>query len=290
MSGEAKVWVGGELAPRSPAVVSVRDRGYTLGDGLFETVRVRGGLLRQWDRHLRRLRSGAVALGLPLPWTDEQLTAAVRAVLRACGTGDAALRLTVSRGVPQRRGLLPDEGSAPTLAVEAEPSAGYPAELYERGMRAVTATAPRNELSPLARVKSLSYLENVLARREAAVAGADEALLCNTKGWLACASAATVFLVLDGVLVTPEIASGALPGTTRALLLEEVALRLGLRVEERPVAPSELLAAEEAFLSSALLGVMPLTSVDGRCIGTGSPGALSVRLRSAVESASAQSL
>ncbi|TCJ15246.1 2-keto-4-methylthiobutyrate aminotransferase [Rubrobacter taiwanensis] len=269
MSGRF-VWTNGELAAAG-ARIDPRDRGFSLGDGLFETLRVRDGEILRLKSHLSRLREGAKTIGLPIPWSDEELAGALEATLAANGLSSAAARLTVSRGVPERRGLLPDAGASPTLVVTADPFDGYPARFYERGMAAVTSGMPRNERSPLANVKSLSYLENVLARREAA--GADESLLLNTRGDLACASAANIFLVFGEKLVTPDLPSGALPGTVRAAVL-----KFGLAVEERPVRPEELEHAREAFLTSALLGAAPLVAVDGRPIGSGEPGPISREL------------
>ena len=278
MSEARLLWVNGELLPAGEAAVDPRDRGFTLGDGVFETMRVRGGAVLRIERHLSRLRAGAAVLGLsPLP-RDEDLADAITRTLAANGLTDAAVRLTVTRGVPKSRGLLPHPEPSPSLVVHAEPFTGYPAELYDRGARAVVGSILRNEHSPLARVKSLNYLDNVLARREAEARGADDALLLNTAGGLACASAANLFLLLDGVLVTPSAASGALPGTLRGLVAAELAPRAGLEVVERAVRPEELRAAEEVFLTNALLGIVPLTEVDGLPIGTGGPGSISAEL------------
>jgi branched-subunit amino acid aminotransferase/4-amino-4-deoxychorismate lyase len=171
----------------------------------------------------------------------------------------------------------------PSLVVDAQPFAGYPAELYLRGLRAVTSRIPRNERSPLARIKALSYLDNVLARREAEASGVDEALMLNTAGHLACASAANLFLLRGETLLTPDPESGVLPGTVRGLVLARLASQMGLTAVERPVRPEELAAADEAFLTSALLGVMPLTEVDGLPVGTGDPGPVSSGLRVGLE-------
>ncbi|MDQ4128320.1 MAG: aminotransferase class IV [Actinomycetota bacterium] len=264
--------------PAGEAFLDPRDRGFTLGDGLFETMRAREGVTLWIERHLSRLRFGAAVIGLsPLPG-DDDLADAVARTLAANELDEAAVRLTVSRGVPGRRGLLPEPESKPSVVIHAEPFAGYPARLYARGARAITSRIPRNERSPLARVKSLSYLDNVLARREADARGADEALLLNSAGFLACASASNLFLALGDTLLTPDLASGVLPGTVREVVLTELAPRMGLTVAERPVRPEELAAADEAILTNALHGVMPLTEIDGLPIGTAVPGPLSVNL------------
>lgn len=283
MSEARPLWINGELLLPSEATLDPRDRGFTLGDGLFETVRVRRSVPLRLGRHLSRLRAGADVLGLSSLPEDEDLSGAVAKTLAAGELTEAAVRLTVSRGVPKRRGLLPEPGSRPSVVVHAEPFAGYPAELYDRGVRAITSRIQRNERSPLARIKSLNYLDNVLAFREAEARGADDALLLNTAGDLACASAANLFLVVDDALVTPSVASGALPGTLRGFVVAELAPQAGLGVVERAVRPAELRAATEGFLTNALLGVMPLTAVDGLPIGRGVPGSTSLSLRVELE-------
>jgi len=284
-AGAGVLWVDGELVPAGEARVDPRDRGYALGDGLFETMRAREGRLPWLECHLARLRGGAVVIGLSAIPDDGVLAGAIYETLEANGLSEAVVRLTVSRGVPARRSLLPEPGPTPTLVIGVQPFVGYPPSLYDRGMRAITSRIPRNERSPLARIKALSYLENVLARREADAGGADEALLLNTAGRLACASAANLFLALDGALLTPDPGSGVLPGTVRELVLAELAPRMGLTVAERAVRPEELAAAEEAFLTSALLGIMPLTGVNGFPVGTGEPGPVSSGLSVELEKA-----
>ena len=264
---ELLLWVDGRLLPAGEARVDPRDRGYTLGDGLFETMLCRGGRVPLLSRHLRRLRAGAGVVGISLP-PEAELAGAVARTVEANGLGDGAVRLTVSRGVPEGRGLLPGGEERATVVVHAQPFGGYPEALYRRGMRLATSGLRRNERSPLSRIKSSSYLDNVLARREAAARGADEALLLNTAGRVAGASAANVFIIRGGRLITPDAGSGALPGVARGVVLE-LAPRLGLEAEERPVGPEELEAAEGCFLTNALMGVMPVRSVDGRRIGGG---------------------
>ncbi|CAN5808454.1 branched chain amino acid--2-keto-4-methylthiobutyrate aminotransferase [soil metagenome] len=284
MVGRAKhLWVNDRLVPVEKAALDPRDRGFTLGDGLFETIRVRGGRALLLDLHLARLRTGAGRIGLSRVPDGETLSGAIRMTLEANGLSDAAVRLTVSRGVPANRGLSSKPEPTPSLVVHAQPFAGYPAELYSRGMRAAISSIPRNERSPLARIKALSYLDNVLARREADARGVDEALMLNTAGHLACASAANLFLARRETLLTPDPESGVLPGTIRGLVLAELAPRMGLTAVERPVRTEELAKADEAFLTSALLGVMPLTEVDGLPVGTGGPGPISSGLRAELE-------
>jgi aminodeoxychorismate lyase len=279
-----QLWLDGRLVPAGGPHLDARDRGFTLGDGLFETIRVRAGRTLALERHLARLFRGLALVHIASPWTATALAAAVADTLTANALADAVVRLTISRGVPNRRGLVIDPEAAPTVAITVEPFTGYPPELYARGMRLVTSRLRRDATSPLTQVKSLSRLDLVLARHEATHAGANEALLLNTTGHLTGATAANLFLITAGGLVTPDLASGALPGVTRALILETLAPSLGLPVAERPVAPPELERADEVFLTSALLGVMPATALDGRPLGSDRPGRLTMELGRAYES------
>lgn len=264
---KAALSVNGQLQPLDGAHLSARDRGFLLGDGLFETMRVRQGRVVRLTRHLARLRAGAAVIRLPIPWGDGELAAIISQTLAAGHLSEAVVRLTISRGVGPGRGLLPEAGMSPTLVVYAAPFDGYPSSLYEQGMRAIISQVRRNEGSPLASIKSLNYLENILARHEAAAQGADEALMLNSAGNVAGASAANLFLVLAGQLITPTLTCGALPGTVRQTILDHAPGH----VQVRPITLADLTACEEAFLTNALLGVMPLTAVNHRPIGTGKP-------------------
>jgi branched-chain amino acid aminotransferase/4-amino-4-deoxychorismate lyase len=242
-------------------MIAPEDRGFTLGDGLFETVLADCGALRLWDAHLARLERGCDVLGLPPP-QDGACLAAAGAALAATGLGAerAALRLTWSAGAGGR-GLDRPEAPAPQLTVTVAPAprpAG-PARLALVDVR-------RNDGSPAARLKSLSYLDNVLARREARAAGADEALMLNTRGELACAGAANLFWVDGDTLLTPALTCGVLDGVVRAALLERAAAA-GIAVAEVHAGPEALEAASAVFLTSSLIGVRPVASLDGRAFG-----------------------
>lgn len=271
---EAALSVNGQIVPIEGGHLSALDRGFLLGDGLFETIRVHQARPIRLERHFARLRAGAGVLDLPIDRDDDALARIIGLTLADTDLTEATIRLTISRGIGRHRGLLPDPDPSPTLVVHVVRFDGYPASLYERGMRAIVSEIHRNERSPLATIKSLNYLDNILARRDAAARGADEALLLNTANYLAGASAANVFIVDGERLVTPSLSCGALPGTIRRLVLEHLAES----VEERPVTLAELESCEEAFLTNALLGIMPLTVVDGRPIGAGAPGHLTQAL------------
>lgn len=262
-----KVWLNGILVDAGRAAVPVSDRGFTLGDGLFETIKALGGHALRLEAHWARLEQGARLLRLPLPLDRAGLETAIAQVLAANGLTDAALRLTISRG-PGQRGLLPPAPCTPTVLLSAgplPPALGPAQAVIAREVR-------RNAHSPLARIKALSYLDNILARLEAQERGADDALLLNTEGRLAESTIANLFVVLaDGTIVTPPVAEGALPGVRRAALLAE------LGAKERPLPPEALNDAREAFLSNAL-SIRPLGTVDGRPIADGMPGDLTRRL------------
>lgn len=234
------------------------DRGFTLGDGLFETVLADRGELVRLGAHLDRLTAGCAVLGLPPPDRAEAERLMRRALAAAAlGEARAAVRLTLSAGAGGR-GLDRPADLHPRLVATAA-AAPRP----EAPARLVTAAARRNDQSPAARLKTLSYLDNVLARAEARAAGADEALMLNTHGELACAAAANLFWIVGGRLFTPALACGVLAGTVRAQVLARAAA-LGVEACEVRAGPEALAAAEAVFLTNALIGLRPVAQVDGR--------------------------
>ncbi len=237
----ALVWLNGDVVPASAARIDPADRGFTLGDGVFETIRADAGGARHLDRHFARLREGAAVLGIPVPFDDARLSEAIAGLLAGSGLREAALRLTLSRG-PAVRGVLPPPDPRPTMLLVAAhlPAAAVPARVV------IAHSTCRNERSPLARIKSLSYLDGIIARREAAARGADDALLLDTRGRVAEATAANLVVVLGGAVFTPPLSDGALPGIARAKLLESGAVR------ERSLSPQDLERAEAAMLVSSL--------------------------------------
>jgi branched-subunit amino acid aminotransferase/4-amino-4-deoxychorismate lyase len=245
--------------------VPALDRGLLYGYGLFETMRSYGGRVFRLEEHYRRLSEGAAVLDLPPTLTLDELRVAIDTLLESNGLADAYLRLTVTAGPTPV-----DGGASPSVLLVARPLSGYPPDLYQRGMAAVTGSTRRNEASPLSRVKSLNYLDNLLAREEARRREADEAILLNTRGLVAEGSASNVFLAQGERLLTPGIESGALPGITRATVIE-LAQEAGIACLEGEVEAAMLDDAREAFLTGSVMGVMPLTRLDGRPIG-GGPG------------------
>lgn len=258
--------LNGTLTEDTAARLDPADRGFTLGDGVFETIRVRNGQPDRFDAHMARLRDGAKTLGIPMPTTDAKFATRISALVKANTLEQAAVRLTLSRGVGPR-GLLPPDPAFPTTVITAGPlpPPGPPVKAI------IAATTRRNEHSPLSRIKSVSYLDSVLARREAEPYGADDALLLNTQGQLAESTISNLFLMIEGTLLTPPVSDGALPGVMRAELIAR------FRAEEHTLEVNDLGRAEEAFLSNAL-GIRPLIEVAGQPIGDGEPGLITQML------------
>jgi len=263
------VYLNGELVEAERAVLPALDRGLLYGYGLFETMRSYGGRVFRLAEHYRRLEAGADLLAMPVPLTLGALEEAVDATLARNALPDARLRLTVTAG--------PEVGGGSSVVLLAREVTEYPPELRRRGMAAVVSGVRRNETSPLARVKSLNCLDNLLAREEARRSSAGEALLLNSHGFIAEGATSNVFLVRDGALLTPAVEAGALPGITRQTVLE-LAGEGGVAVEEAQVSQDVIAAADEAFLTNSVMEVMPLVSVGGRPVGTGRPGPLTERL------------
>ena len=257
-----KIHLNGRLVDACEARIDPADRGLLLADGLFETLRAYDGRLFCLDAHLARLAAGAALLGLPAPPLPE-IAAAVRDTLAANGLADASIRITLTRGAGPR-GLLPPTGVTPTLMVAAYP---LPSSL-PTAMSACLASIRRNEQSPLSRIKSLAYLENILALGEAAAAGYDEAILLNTAGRIAAGSRSNLFLVLDGVVTTPPPSEGLLPGIARHSVLA-LAAEHDIPARVMPVTPADMTRASEAFLTNSLLEVVPLTLLQDRLLPEG---------------------
>lgn len=290
----AFIWLDGSLVPADAPHLPVTDRGFQLGDGIFETLRARRGVAIELDRHLARLHRSAGALELRLPFEDAAIADGVRGLLAAerldgggndgAPPGDAAIRITVTRGSLGGRGLLPGgfENALATVVIQAWPYVPPDASLLERGRLAVTSTIRRDPASPLAGVKTTSRADHVYARLEAERTGGDEAIFLTTAGEVSEATTANVWAAVGARLLTPPVGAAILAGTTRAWLFAHAA-ELGFAAEERPVRAEDLLAADEAFLSSSVAGIVPLVALDGRSIGSGRPGPRTLALRDARE-------
>ena len=247
------LWLNGALQDSAAARLDPGERGFLLGDGLYETLAARGGKVLRLAAHAARLKRGCELLDLPFPTVD--LAEIFAAVMKANQLSDAALRLTLTRG-PGPRGLTPPDAPQPTLLVTAAPLPPAKAPIA----CIIASVTRRNEHSPLARVKSTNCLDNILAKQEAKARGADDALLLNSAGRLAESSAANLFVVKDGKIFTPPLADGCLPGVLRAELLHN------LGATEQSLTPADLAGADEIFLTSSL-GVQAVKTIDGKPAG-----------------------
>ncbi|MES1989928.1 MAG: aminotransferase class IV [Pseudomonadota bacterium] len=258
-----KLWLNGHVVDENEARIDPRDRGFLLGDGLFETMLARKGRIAFLDAHIVRLAAGGNILGIPLPFSPQHMGVACAILLEANGLTDeprVAMRLTLTRG-PGPRGLLPPENPTPTLMISAALSP-TPAQ----SQTAMLTTPRRNALSPVSRLKALPYLDNLLAREEAHARGADDALMLDTSGHLACSSVGNVFLWEGTRLVTPAEECGILPGITRACVMA-LATEHGIECTQEFIDEERLHTCDGAFLTNSLVGLMPLTRIDGRELG-----------------------
>jgi len=268
------VYLNGSLIRRSQARISALDYGFLYGFGLFETMRAYGGQVFRLDSHLNRLARSAKILGLPIQALN--LKGAVMDTIHANKLSDARVRITISIG---EGGMVPEPSACtqPTVLILAGHYKPYPKQVYEKGFRAVVSSIRRNSQSPLSRLKSANYLENMLAKQEARAAGVDEAICLNEKGLLAEASMSNIFLVNDGILRTPGEESGILPGITREVVLE-LASQLDINTFEQDIRLDELFQAQEAFLTNSLMEIMPLTEIDGKPVGPSEAESVTRRL------------
>ncbi len=271
----AVCWMNGSMIPAEEARVSVFDHGLLYGDGVFEGVRFYHGRPFRLREHLQRLCDSARAIALSMPYSEDEWRQAVMRTIEALGEPEGYLRVVLTRGV----GTL---GIDPFSCVSANAFIiADRLKMFDRqGIRVVIASSRRAEVDVLdARIKSLNYLPQVLARLEASRAGADEALLLNARGFLAEGAASNVFLVRDGVLLTPMLTDGALAGVTRAWVLEQ-ARALGMMTRECGLTPYDLHTAEECFLTGSGAELVPVSEVNGRALPS-SPGPFFLELRSA---------
>jgi branched-chain amino acid aminotransferase len=284
------IWIDGRLLDADDRHLSVFDRGFQLGDGIFETLRVRGAHATELVEHVARLRRSAAGLDIRLPDDiDTLLAAGIADLLAADGldgpTGDASVRITVSRGPFRGRGLLPpDETVAPTIAIQAWPVVAPRTDHLAGGLHLIASAVRRDPHNPLATLKTTSRADYVYARLEARRAGADDALFLTIDDHLSEGTTANIFLVrrspADGIpeLATPSLDCAILPGTTRSWLLGW-GPRVGLRPVEGWLTRADLTAADEAFLSSSVAGVLPVTRFAGAPVGSGLPGPWTLRAR-----------
>ncbi|OHB74986.1 MAG: branched-chain-amino-acid transaminase [Planctomycetes bacterium RBG_16_64_10] len=266
-----KVYINGTLYAKEDAVISVYDHGFLYGNGVFEGLRSYGGKVFRIAEHLRRLWDSAKAIWLEIPITQEAMRRAIEDTLKANGIDDGYIRVIVTRG-RGTLGLDPSSTFDPQVIIIVDRLTLYPDEYYDKGLEIVTVSVTRNHPAALnPRIKSLNYLNNILAKIEGFQAGCVEALMLNHKGEVAECTGDNIFIVRDGVLLTPPDHAGILKGVTRGAVIE-LAEDAQLPVQQVPLTKHDVYVADECFLTGTAAEVVPVVKVDSRIIGTGVPG------------------
>ena len=274
------VFMNDRLVPENEARVSVFDHGLLYGDGVFEGMRSYSGRVFRLDAHIDRLWESAQAICLKIPLTKEAVAKAVNETLAANGLTDGYVRLLVTRGAGTL-GLDPNRTKNPQVIVIADTISLYPREHYEKGLRIVTAATQRTQPAALSpRIKSLNYLNNIMAKLEGLQAGCVEALMLNHKGEVAECTGDNIFAVRKGLLLTPPPDAGILEGITRGAVMD-LARSAGIDCREATLTRHDLYTAEECFLTGTAAEVIPVVEIDGRSIGTGRPGPVTAKLLAA---------
>lgn len=272
-----KIYISGKLYDKEDAKISVYDHGLLYGDGVFEGMRVYNGKVFRLPEHLERLWNSAKAIWLEIPMTPEALAQAVNETVQVNGIDDGYVRLVVTRGAGTL-GLDPNRCSDPQVIVIADTITLYPREYYEKGLHIVTVSTIRNHPAALSpRIKSLNYLNNILAKIEGLQAGCVEALMLNQKGEVSECTGDNIFVVRKGELLTPSVEAGILEGITRSVVIE-LAREMKIPVRETPLTKHDVYIADECFLTGSAAEIVPVTKVDSRKIGEGVPGPLTLRL------------
>lgn len=272
-----KVYINGKYFPKEEAKISVFDHGFLYGDGVFEGIRAYGGKVFRLRDHVERLYESAKAIHLPIPISMEQMEADIVSTLKENELSDGYIRVVITRGIGSL-GLNPFTCSPAQIVIIADAIALYPDELYRTGLEVVTASTRRNlseALSP--RVKSLNYLNNILAKIEGLNAGCEEAVMLNSYGLVAECTGDNIFIVKDRELLTPAPSMGILEGVTRDVVIE-LARGRGYRVKETTLSRHDLFVADECFLTGTAAEVIPVVKIDGRRIGDGHPGTVTQEL------------
>jgi len=274
---QSTIYIDGKFVPEAEAKVSVFDHGLLYGDGIFEGIRFYNGRVFRLEEHHDRLWDSARSICLEIPMSKAEMTEALLETVRQNGLRDGYIRQIVTRGIGNL-GLNPAQCKSPTVIIIAATIALYPEDVYRDGLTIVTCATRRAGAATLnPAVKSLNYLNNVMARIEANLAGADEALMLNDAGNVAECTADNVFIIKKGQIFTPPISAGALRGITRAVVFE-IADELGIKITETDISRHDVFVADECFLTGTAAEVIPVIKADGRMIGTGKPGAISGRM------------
>jgi branched-chain amino acid aminotransferase len=273
-----KIWLNGEMVDQQDAKISVFDHGLLYGDGVFEGIRVYNGRVFELDAHIKRLYQSAKVIRLNIEMEPEALSAAVEETCRANSVENGYVRLVATRGIGTL-GLNPFICKNPQIFIIADNIQLYPEELYEKGMKVISASTVRNHpLSLPPQAKSLNYLNNILAKIEALDSNVPEAVMYNHEGCVAEATGDNVFIVKQNVIYTPPVESGSLEGITRDVVIE-LAKKENLKVVETDLVKFNLYTADEFFLTGSAAEVIGIVEIDGRVIGDGKPGPITKLLR-----------
>ena len=277
-----KVWIDGEFHAADQAKVSVWDHGLLYGDGIFEGIRVYNGKIFACTEHLDRFFESAAAVRLVLPLTKDEVGSAMRESLEVNRITDGYIRLVATRGVGTL-GLSTKYTANPSIIIIAATITLYPKELCETGLSLISSSYVRNHPNSISpRVKSLNYLSSILAKTEAQLLGAHEAVMFNHLGFVAECSGDNIFIVRNGELLTPDTAAGILAGITRNIVME-LARKRGIAVTEKALVRDDLYSAHECFLTGTAAEIIAVTSIDGRQIGHGKPGEITSALKADYE-------
>ena len=272
-----KVYINGKLFDKEQAAISVYDHGLLYGDGVFEGIRSYSGKVFRLDEHLDRLWNSAKAIWLQIPISKAEMAKAIVDTLTANHIADGYIRVVVTRGVGTL-GLDPTHCATPQVIIITDLISLYPDELYQKGLEIITVSTMRNHPAALSpRIKSLNYLNNILAKIEGIQAGSIEALMLNHKGEVSECTGDNLFLVRNGELLTPPIDAGILEGVTRWAVIE-LAQQAGITVKEVPLTKHDVYIADECFLTGTAAEVIPVVKVDSRTIGSGQPGPITHKL------------
>lgn len=275
-----EIYIDGQFYPKEEAKVSVFDHGLLYGDGIFEGTRAYNGRIFEFDPHIDRLYDSAKAIALDIPMSKEEMKRAHLETLRKNRLSDAYVRTIVTRGVGDL-GLDPGKCSRPTVIIIADRISLYPEEFYQQGLKIITVPTRRNlpeTVNPM--IKSLNYLNNILAKIEANLSGAAEAIMLNQEGYVAECTGDNIFIIKGQTLATPLVSFGALKGITRGRVMK-LAAEIGLEVVETALTRYDIYVADECFLTGTAAEVIPVVEVDGRKIGDGKPGTYSRQLKEA---------
>jgi branched-chain amino acid aminotransferase len=273
-----QIYINGKYFASEDAKISVFDHGLLYGDGVFEGLRSYSGKVFHLEQHVRRLYESAHAICLEIPLSQAEMCEAINATVKKNNLTDCYIRAVVTRGAGTL-GLDPNRCSNPQIIIIADAIALYPKEMYENGLEIITTSTIRNHPAALSpRIKSLNYLNNILAKLEGLKAGCVEALMLNHKGEVAECTGDNIFLVRDGVIYTPPYDAGILGGITREAVIE-LAIAAGIEVKEIALTKHDVYVADECFLTGTAAEVIPVVKVDDRSIGTGKPGPVTLDLK-----------